>query len=388
MNSGFDSRNRFSSAGYQLKTWMEMTKNSSVAFNVGVFVDSVVRYTKLHYSMFGKYDGELMPQPSEEVLKKISGTFSEFLEKNNLNALIPLFQRIHTSQGEGYLDEVGTLYGLLWNSPKLLISYGLRALGADEDPYKIYMMKYGFENVWNKIMAKEKFDVQYFSEVVSIYRNSNSVTLHYRKSNSKILNEQCDFLIWTPPMPEFINAVAEPTQEEMDLFNTLTPHFFVASLMKERGVIRNRPITYYQESLDEKIEGGVVADGSLEDAFNYCSKGCSSTIEDYNKKSGTERHITVLQLAREALSEERSNQIARDHYEKGFNASNVDFLSTKTWEYFYKWAPDELSKGNHWKVFNIQGLYRTWYAGASVCFETIKSVLEYNELLLKQILHE
>ena len=235
MNSGFDSRNRFSSAGYQLKTWMEMTKNSSVAFNVGVFVDSVVRYTKLHYSLFGKYDGELMPQPSEEVLKKISGTFSEFLEKNNLNALIPLFQRIHTSQGEGYLDEVGTLYGLLWNSPKLLISYGLRALGADEDPYKIYMMKYGFENVWNKIMAKEKFDVPYFSEVVSIYRDSNSITLHYRKSNSKILNEQCDFLIWTPPMPEFINAVAEPTQEEMDLFNTLTPHFFVASLIKERS---------------------------------------------------------------------------------------------------------------------------------------------------------
>ena len=116
---------------------MEMTKNSSVEFNVGVFVDSVVRYTKLHYSLFGKYDGELMPQPSDEVLKKISGTFSEFLEKNNFNALIPLLQRIHTNQGEGYLDEVGTLYGLLWNTPKSLISFGLRALGADETLQKL-----------------------------------------------------------------------------------------------------------------------------------------------------------------------------------------------------------------------------------------------------------
>ena len=83
-----------------------------------------------------------------------------------------------------------------------------------------------------------------------------------------------------------------------------------------------------------------------------------------------------------------SNHIAREHYEKGFNASSIEFLSTKTWEYFYKWSPEELAKGNHWKVFKLQGLHRTWYAGASVCFETIKSVLEYNELLLKQMLQK
>lgn len=388
VNSGFDKRNKFSSAGYQLKTLIEMTGNTSLEFNVGVFIDAVVRYTRLHYALFGKYNGELMQQPNDEVLKQISGTFLEFIEKHNLHALIPLFHRVHTSQGEGYLDEIGALYGLLWNTPKFLITYGLRALGADEDPYKIYMLKDGFENVWNTIVAKENFDIRYFSDIDSIDRNEDSVELHVTKSNSKVLKEKCDFLIWTPPMPELLNGLLTPFKEEIDLFSTLSSHVFVATLMKEKGVIRNRPITYYQESVDKKIDGGVVADGSLEDALNYCEKGCPKTIDDYSRNNGSQRHITVLQLGREAVSEARSNEIARAHYEKGFNASSLEFLNTKTWEYFYKWSPDEVAKGNHWKVFNIQGLHRTWYAGSSVCMETIKSVLEYNELLLRQMKKE
>ena len=88
LNSGFDIKNKFSSSGYQLKTWIDMTKNTSVAYNVRLFVDAVVRYTKLHYHLFGKYNGELMYQPSENVLQQISGTFLEFLEKHNLNVLM------------------------------------------------------------------------------------------------------------------------------------------------------------------------------------------------------------------------------------------------------------------------------------------------------------
>ena len=45
-------------------------------------------------------------------------------------------------------------------------------------------------------------------------------------------------------------------------------------------------------------------------------------------------------------------------------------------------------KGNHWDVFALQGFHRTWYAGASVCFESVKSVMEYNNLLLRQSLYQ
>ena len=47
-----------------------------------------------------------------------------------------------------------------------------------------------------------------------------------------------------------------------------------------------------------------------------------------------------------------------------------------------------MMKGNHWDVFALQGFHRTWYAGASVCFESVKSVMEYNNLLLRQSLYQ
>ena len=365
--------------------WIEMTGSTSPAFNFGVFIDAVIRYSQLHYSLFGKYEGELMLQPSEEVLKQISGTFKDFLEENNLSPLIPLFQRTQTSQGYGYLDEIGTLYGLLWNTPKFLISYGLNALGVKKDPYQVYMLKDGFENIWNTVASKENFDIRYNTNIRNIDRNGNNVILQYSESGSRTGSEECDFLIWTPPMPEFINRHSSPSEEEIELFSTLSSHVFVATLIKEMDVIRNRPITYYHENLDGKVDGEVTADLNFEDELNYCEAGCESTIDDYIKERGLERIMSVVQLQREATSEVDSNEILKNHYQDNFGASNIEVLNTKTWDYFYKWTPDELGEGIHWKVFNIQGMHKTWYAGASVCFESVKSVMEYNELLLRQM---
>ena len=98
----------------------------------------------------------------------------------------------------------------------------------------------------------------------------------------------------------------------------------------------------------------------------------------------TPRLTTFIQLGRLASNEAKLNEIARTHYENGFNATDIEIFSTISWPYFYKWSPHELANGNHWKVFEMQGNHRTWYAGASVCFESVKSVMEYNTLLLRQ----
>ena len=51
------------------------------------------------------------------------------------------------------------------------------------------------------------------------------------------------------------------------------------------------------------------------------------------------------------------------------------------WEYFYRWNPTEMAEGRIWQVFNMQGNSRTWYAGSSVGFESVRSVISYNNLL-------
>ena len=76
---------------------------------------------------------------------------------------------------------------------------------------------------------------------------------------------------------------------------------------------------------------------------------------------------------------------SRSHYEDGFNASSVEILRTISWEYFYRWSPDEMQQGRLWDVFSVQGRSRTWYIGSSVSFEAIRSVMEYNNLLVSNM---
>ena len=97
------------------------------------------------------------------------------------------------------------------------------------------------------------------------------------------------------------------------------------------------------------------------------------------------RITTFLQLGKTSISTNKLNGIAKNHYKNSHGATNIDIFNTITWPYFYKWAPDQVSRGNHWKVYNLQGHQRTWYAGASVSFESVKSVMEYNNLLLRNL---
>ena len=370
---------------YLLKNLMKITKNPSPAYNFKIFLGSLIKYAKLHYSLFGRIKGELMQKPTKAVFERTSGTFKAFLEQEKLTALIPLFLISNAAQGYGYIDEIGALYGLMWNTPNFIVSLALRSLGIKQDPFRVYVLKDGFENVWNTVVKEEKFDIRFLTSIQNIDRDEHGVKIHYRDSMSKEHTEDCGFLIWTPPMPDLLQSLSRPTKEETSLFTSLTPHIFVSTLMKGQGKITNPPIVYYRETLEDKIEGAVTAEMGMEGTLNYCEKDCSSIENMSSNMNGFADIKTVLQLRKTAINEMESNEIVRSHYEKGFNATDIEFLDTITWQYFYKWAPRELAQGNHWKVFDIQGTNRTWYAGSSVCFESVKSVMEYNKLLLRQL---
>ena len=364
---------------------MAMTKNPSPTHNLQVFLGSLIRYAKLHYSLFGRINGELMQKPTKDVFNRTSGTFKEFLEKESLTPLIPLFLISHAAQGYGYIDEIGALYGLMWNTPNLVISLALRSLGIKQDPFRVYVFKEGFENIWNTVVREEKFDIRFLTSIQNIDRDEDSVKIHYRDSMSKEHTEDCGFLIWTPPMPDLLQYLSSPSEEETSLFASLKPHIFVSTLIKGQSKIPNLPISYFRENLEGKIEGAVTSEMDMEGTLNYCEKDCPPLDSKISTMTGFGNIKTVLQLRKSAIDELESNDIVRRHYEKGFNATEIEFLDTVTWQYFYKWSPNELAQGNHWKVFDIQGTKRTWYAGASVSFESIKSVMEYNKLLLRQL---
>merc|ERR1712179_277860 len=191
--------------------------------------------------------------------------------------LVPLLKRTNAAQGYGYVNEIGALYGLMWNTPKLLISFGLHTLKIQQYPYQTYILKNGFQNIWNKIVEKENFDIRYEVDISQVLRSSNNrVTLLYTNQYQQRLSENCDFLIWTPPMPKLIDVLSNPTMEERQLFNPLSHHVFVSSIIKDTETIRNRPYVIYHQSLEDGklniTDGEVIAELDVEGELNYCDK--------------------------------------------------------------------------------------------------------------------
>lgn len=93
--------------------------------------EAVERYVMIHKRLFGNYTGELMPRPSQAVMVEIRGTFMDFLKRKGLTSLQPLFLASHTMQGYGHVDEISALYGLMWNTPKLMVGL-LRRFNGDK----------------------------------------------------------------------------------------------------------------------------------------------------------------------------------------------------------------------------------------------------------------
>ena len=60
------------------------------------------------------------------------------------------------------------------------------------------------------------------------------------------------------------------------------------------------------------------------------------------------------------------------------------FLSLR---YFPRWNFYGASKGYHWDMIDIQGERNVWFIGGGVSFESVKSVMEYNRLLLSIMKH-
>jgi len=94
---------------------------------------------------------------------------------------------------------------------------------------------------------------------------------------------------------------------------------------------------------------------------------------------------TCLQMGKKKSNEADLKAILKEHYMNGFDAKTLEILRMKTWTYFPRWNPEDASNGSHWDVFNLQGVHGMWYAGSSVIFESVPAVMEYNELLLRQM---
>ena len=64
---------------------------------------------------------------------------------------------------------------------------------------------------------------------------------------------------------------------------------------------------------------------------------------------------------------------------------NINVKELKTWRYFPRYSPKQMEQGVLWRILEMQGRFNMWYIGSSVCFESVKSVTEYNKLIIENM---
>ena len=140
---------------------------------------ALVNYVRIHKQMFGRYEGDLMPRPGPTVMYRTRGTFLDFMRRENLMALIEVFDLLHTKWGYGYLDEVSALYGLMWNTPEAVLPV---VLGTNS----IRLPNSGFQKLWQTIAEREYLDVQLEVDIHQVKRKSSSDFEIYQTQHSKV----------------------------------------------------------------------------------------------------------------------------------------------------------------------------------------------------------
>ena len=66
--------------------------------------------------------------------------------------------------------------------------------------------------------------------------------------------------------------------------------------------------------------------------------------------------------------------------------SKHEFKSFNKFLISHRWSPEEIGKGRLWEVYNIQGQQRTWFVGSSVLHESTRAVVEYINLLFRNMI--
>jgi len=339
--------------------------------------------------MFGTINGDLMQRPSDQVLYRTRGTFQDFLNRENLRPVGPIIQQIFEVPGYGSLDQTAALYGLIWVNPSQIRTLVLEVLGQEKEViellgqekerYTINVLKEGYETLWSTIVEREEVEVRYNVDIVGVTRTGyGGVTIHMWDS-SILHHDHCDFMVWTPPMTELLKVLHDPTISERIHFSRLQASVTTASVFTSKGQVRHSPYTVFMENVGRRSP-----DHQVTVCFDFEGIATKPNVSEYDQKRGLLTAVCLQQGGSRTSRRVVENKL-KQHFEGGFNSSDIEVLHRETWDYFHRWSPAEVRQGRHWDVFKNQGSGDIWYAGSSVVFETVRSVMEYNKLLVRQM---
>ncbi|XP_021351265.1 uncharacterized protein LOC110449016 isoform X2 [Mizuhopecten yessoensis] len=348
----------------------------------GIIQQSIVKYVGLHNTLFGTYEGELMPRPCENVLSQVNMTFEVFLTTNNIEGLEGIILSALTMQGYGHIDEISALYGMMWVTPQLLLGLVKPIITPEDRVVKI--LSKGFQSLWEQIARQNNLNVKLSSPVktVSCLKHGRGFCVKYMKCG-RLYGEKFDFIITSPTMKSMSDIIRfKPKVRE--LFSKTFNDYFTTTLADtDYGVNRGKtPQDYYAFNIIAKEESSVWGHRDSYSSLNYIIEG---NYTEGNPGGQNVQSSVYYQLSKQKPDPKTLTRKLRAHISTVEVSDNLKIKDRFIWNYFPRYSVSDMASGILWDIFDIQGKHNIWYIGSSVSFESVKSVVEYNNLLLRQL---
>ena len=338
-------------------------------------LQEAAKYIEIHRSLFGNYEGELMRRPHPETMKRISGRFDVFLQRHNLHALMRFLDLTTAAAGYNQAHRLSTIQGLLWNTPRYLI-LGLLSRGVF-----VVRTEKGFHSLWEAMIEEQNIDIVYDFRVDDVIPKANGgFSLRSRGREMDF-----DFIVWSgltrdfAALPSVRRIIIE--WEDFLVLSESMPVHVGAHVVNMRNDQRAAISLSYLPALDKTFDDDVAFSFDAYASYNVIPRE-AYVNRDYtiNGASPDVRAIAVFQYGTEARvpSQAELRKRTADFFASGFNATDIEFLATVRHEYFPHWSFENVDRGFHWKLFDMQGKYGgLWFTGGGASWDSTKSVMEY-----------
>jgi len=346
------------------------------------------RYNLLHEQIFGDFNFTMPPPLTTESLKLLDKSFVQFLEENDLMALLPVLAYGQTCQGYGTIEATPAFWAMCWVTPQLLDQY----FALKPQYPKKAMLKHGWISLWDEIVKLNKLNIRYHVDIERITRTPADGKTTVRvvgKEKGTPIDETYDFLVMGAPVfDDQGKAFLDVNEEEGSTFKTNMEHGqFRTVLFRTKA-----PQPYLKSHLTiyaSKIIGADAGQGEVfawRDSYlalrpNLCTD-LQAHEEDPERVKIREQMAYQYVENNYNLSEEVLEGKFLTWAENRFGSQdNYEVLFKQTWDYSARFNSVGLTNRDPWRILSFQGKNATLFVHASTFFESVLDIVNYNNML-------
>jgi hypothetical protein len=332
-------------------------------FDPSTMLVAIQRYIQLYEAIFPGYAHGLPPRPTDPTVNTLR--FGEFLRKNDLGALVPLFMLSLTAMNYGEVDSISALYGLWWNTPVLLRS--LARIG--DTARSVAVLPDGFEAICTRIIERHDLAIDLRVDVRSVRRTAGEPILVEGTRDGISTRWEADFLVVASDPRQSLAYLRDATALETEIFSSLEHYWCITSLFSSSNAPLQSGLNYWPENASHPGRLICIRDSK------WCLTGEAPTAD--------RRTFIALQCAFQSeriADAELKARLRSELHEAGFEG--VELHEMHPWAFFVHFDEAGLARENPWRLWDMQGQNRTWYVHASSCFESLHDLTNYQHDLL------